>query len=147
MENLPNRRSVPARAHFPPLVWLYPAVIATFVGIAILVQGFSEQLSDMMHRGGLALIASSGIGMSQRPDVDNVPLDLSWYPPKQTQINNLTAVIEGEGVYGYIYNSSDTPDDLYGVYNWCNMPHVRKREYVRPGKDYELVYVEVVSTP
>ena len=49
------------------------------------------------------------------------------------------------GKYGYIYDSSKTPDDKYGVYNWCNMPHVRKTEYVKASDEFELQYVEVVS--
>ncbi len=71
-------------------------------------------------------------------------VDLSWHAPSQTALNNLTAALDGQGVYGFIYNSSDTPDELYGTYNWCNMPHVRPREYVRPPAGFELVYVELV---
>lgn len=73
--------------------------------------------------------------------------DLGWHAPSQTLINNLTNVVgtSTEGVYGFIYNSSHTSDDEYGAYNWCNMPHVRASEYVVPGDEYELVYVELVS--
>jgi len=76
-------------------------------------------------------------------------VDLNWYPPAQTHINNLTSVINSEGVYGFIYNSSDMPEGVeYGTYNWCNMPHVRKDTYVvvEPREEYELVYVEVVRS-
>lgn len=78
---------------------------------------------------------------------DSATVDLGWYPPSQTLINNLTNVVSNgtTGVYGFVYNSSYTPDDEYGTYNWCNMPHVRVREYVRPEEGYELVYVELVS--
>ncbi|CAK5279449.1 unnamed protein product [Mycena citricolor] len=65
------------------------------------------------------------------------------YPPIQSNINNLTFVLTGTGAPG-IYNSSTTPDALYGEYNWCNMPHVRPREYKTPSKDYSLKYVEVI---
>lgn len=73
-------------------------------------------------------------------------VDLGWYPPSQTVINNLTHVVSNDttGVYGFIFNSSHTPDDQYGTYNWCNMPHVRPREYVRPSEEYELAYVELI---
>ncbi|KUI62830.1 Counting factor 60 [Cytospora mali] len=73
-------------------------------------------------------------------------IDLGWYPPSQTVINNLTNVVSNgtTGVYGFIYNSSYTPDDEYGTYNWCNMPHVRSLEYVKPSEEYELAYVEVI---
>lgn len=48
-------------------------------------------------------------------------LDLSWHPPNATNINNLTAVVNGTGSDG-IYNSSLTPAGIpYSTYNWCNM--------------------------
>ncbi|ROV93039.1 hypothetical protein VPNG_09447 [Cytospora leucostoma] len=77
---------------------------------------------------------------------NSTTVDLGWYPPSQTLINNLTNVVSNgtTGVYGFIYNSSYTPDDEYGTYNWCNMPHVRAKEYVRPSEEYELVYVELI---
>lgn len=71
--------------------------------------------------------------------------DLKWHPPSKTQINNLDSVLHGEGTYGFIYNTSHTPDEQYGTYNWCNMPHARAKEYQKPGGNYELKYVEVVS--
>ena len=70
--------------------------------------------------------------------------NLGWHPPVQTSVNNLTHVLGDSGVYGFIYDTSETPDDRYGTYNWCNMPHARKTEYVKPSSDYELVYVELV---
>lgn len=74
-------------------------------------------------------------------------VDISWYPPRETNINNLTAALDGEGVYGFIFNTSETPDERYGTYNWCNMPHVRRTEYVRAPDEYELQYLEIVSSP
>lgn len=50
------------------------------------------------------------------------------YPPSSTNINNLTFALHGTGPPG-IFDSSTTPDKEYGIYNWCNMPHVRTREY------------------
>ncbi|KAK0639211.1 histidine phosphatase superfamily [Cercophora newfieldiana] len=71
--------------------------------------------------------------------------DLRWYPPAQSWINNLSAVVNNEGIHGFIYNSSDTPANLYGIYNWCNMPHVRPTEYTKPDSNkYQLVYVELI---
>lgn len=72
-------------------------------------------------------------------------IDLGWYPPSSTSINNLTAVLKSQGVYGFVFNTSETPDEQYGTYNWCNMPHVRKSEYVKPADEYELKYVEVIQ--
>jgi hypothetical protein len=50
------------------------------------------------------------------------------YPPNASATNNLTFALTGTGAPG-IYTSSDTPNEEYGMYNWCNMPHVRPREY------------------
>ncbi|PVH79513.1 phosphoglycerate mutase-like protein [Cadophora sp. DSE1049] len=72
-------------------------------------------------------------------------VDLGWYAPNATDINDLTKVIGGEGVYGFIYNSSTTPASEYGTYNWCNMPHVRATEYKKPAPEYKLQYVEVIQ--
>jgi acid phosphatase len=72
-------------------------------------------------------------------------VDVNWYPPTVRNVNNLTEALTGHGVYGFIYNSSKTPDAIYGTYNWCNMPHVRRREYKPAEKGYELRYVELVS--
>lgn len=84
-------------------------------------------------------------GSSSPPTMSAV--DLGWYAPSQTLVNNLTNVVSDStsGVYGFIYDSSYTPDEAYGTYNWCNMPHVRALEYKVPPDEYELVYVELVS--
>ncbi|KAK2459977.1 hypothetical protein APHAL10511_007983 [Amanita phalloides] len=66
------------------------------------------------------------------------------YPPNQTQLNNYTFALNGTGAPG-IYNSSETPDNEYGIYNQCNMPHVRKREYKVLTEQYTLQYVEVIQ--
>lgn len=89
--------------------------------------------------------AASGMSLAN----GSTTVDLAWYAPSSTDINNLTNVVSvgTSGVYGFIYNSSTTPDDEYGAYNWCNMPHVRAKEYVVPSEEYELVYVELVSPP
>ena len=81
--------------------------------------------------------------LSAAPAVES---KLKWYPPSDNQINSLTSAINGEGTYGFIFDTSETPDEKYGTYNWCNMPHARKREYKKPAKEFELQYVEVVST-
>ncbi|KAH6690983.1 hypothetical protein VD0004_g39 [Verticillium dahliae] len=72
-------------------------------------------------------------------------IDVSWHAPAKSQVNaNFTEVLNGEGKWGFIYDTSETPIDKYGTYNWCNMPHVRKTEYVRPSDDFELKYVELI---
>lgn len=72
-------------------------------------------------------------------------VDLGWYAPNATSTNNLTQVMAGADIYGWIYNNSQVPADEYGIYNWCNMPHVRKTEYKVPPSEYKLQYVEVVG--
>ena len=70
----------------------------------------------------------------------------AWAAPSQTRINNLSAVYNTAGVYGFIFNSSyaTSGNDYYGGYNWCNMPHVNTRTYVKAPEEYALEYVEVV---
>jgi hypothetical protein len=72
-------------------------------------------------------------------------LDTSWHAPNATPINDLDKVLSGRGVYGFIFNSSHTPEREYGQYNWCNMPHVRRSEYRKAPDEYELQYIEIVS--
>lgn len=71
-------------------------------------------------------------------------VDVPWHAPNATEINNLDKVLSSDGVYGFIFDSSQTSDKEYGKYNWCNMPHVRPREYPKAPKGYKLHYVEVV---
>ncbi|KAM5455842.1 putative acid phosphatase [Microsporum canis] len=71
-------------------------------------------------------------------------VDVSWHAPNATKINNLDKVLSSDGVYGFIFDSSQTPDKEYGKYNWCNMPHVRPKEYPKAPKGYKLQYVEII---
>ncbi|OAX77970.1 hypothetical protein ACJ72_07725 [Emergomyces africanus] len=82
----------------------------------------------------------SALALSQ----PSVAVDVSWHPPKSTEINDLDGLLNTTGVYGFIFDTSKTPDKAYGTYNWCNMPHVRKTEYKVPPKEYKLQYVEVI---
>lgn len=76
--------------------------------------------------------------------VSATEVDLGWYPPKKSWINNLDQILNGTGTNGFIFNSSQLPAGVgYGTYNWCNMPHVRKEEYVKADDKFELAYVEV----
>ncbi|KAK0186483.1 phosphoglycerate mutase-like protein [Armillaria mellea] len=72
-------------------------------------------------------------------------VNVTHYAPRSTSINNLTYVLNGTTNAPGIYNTSATPDSEYGTYNWCNMPHVRDREYVTPSSKYTLEYVEVIQ--
>ncbi|KAF0637021.1 hypothetical protein FPSE5266_06990 [Fusarium pseudograminearum] len=83
--------------------------------------------------------------LSSTPTLIGSDPKLKWYPPSENKVNSLKGAIDGEGTYGFIFDSSVTPDEKYGTYNWCNMPHARKREYKKPETEYELQYVEVIQ--
>lgn len=94
----------------------------------------------------LASSSSIGIFAAILPVAAQAVVDLEWHAPAESDINNITRVFSTQGVYGFIFNSSDTGDKPYGTYNWCNMPHARKTEYPIPSNsDLTLKYVEVVS--
>ena len=91
------------------------------------------------------LISSFASKFSVLAQLSSNATDLSWHPPNSTQVNNLSSLINGTGVYGFIFNSSTDPAGTpYGTYNWCNMPHVRPQEYPKADSSYKLEYVEVV---
>lgn len=72
----------------------------------------------------------------------NTSVDLSWHAPLQSNINSLSSAINGTGIYGFIFNSSQGPLDTY---NWCNMPHVNPKTYPKVNdSSYKLEYVEVI---
>ncbi|KAK3625192.1 hypothetical protein LTR56_020548 [Elasticomyces elasticus] len=72
----------------------------------------------------------------------NASVDLAWYPPVKSEVNNLPAVLNGSGVYGFIFNASQGPLDTY---NWCNMPHTNPTTYPKVNdSSYKLEYVEVI---
>ncbi|KAL4730835.1 hypothetical protein ACLX1H_002877 [Fusarium chlamydosporum] len=102
---------------------------------------YVTKYSDMasLRQGSLLALLTAA------PAVMGADPKLKWYPPSDNKVNSLSSAIDGEGTYGFIFDSSETPDEKYGTYNWCNMPHARKREYKRPSKEYELQYVEVIQ--
>lgn len=71
-------------------------------------------------------------------------IDLSYHPPSVNIINSLPAVLNSTGVFGFVFDSSQTSSRPYSTYNWCNMPHVRPQEYIIPPADFSLKYVEVI---
>jgi hypothetical protein len=114
--------------------------------VLILYLLLSREVDEMRSSPKSSFLAALTASLAQHGKAaDASGGSLSWYAPNTTSINNLTQVIGGSGVYGYIYNSSETPSADYGLYNWCNMPHVRATEYKKPSSEYKLQYVEVVS--
>jgi hypothetical protein len=74
-----------------------------------------------------------------------VEIDVSHYPPATSAINTLDKALNLDGSYGFLFNGSDSGIGQYGRYNYCNMPHVRRQEYVKPDPEYRLYYAELVS--
>ena len=74
------------------------------------------------------------------------PVDLTWHAPNATNINDLGYVVNGTGIDGFVFNTSITPASVsYSTYNWCNMPHVRAKEYPKAPQGYTLAYLEIVG--
>ena len=93
----------------------------------------------------VAAFSLTSLGSASAGCGSTASVDLSWHAPKSTIINNLTSVVNGTGIYGYIFDSSITPASVpYSTYNWCNMPHVRAQEYPLAPSGYKLEYVELV---
>ena len=116
------------------ITWLIP-----FLSIFLIYDIIYQEVAVMQFKPSFIAAAAAGLarhGVAQA-------IDLSWHAPNATAINNLTQVVGGDGIYGWILNNSATPDNEYGIYNWCNMPHVRKTEYKKPSSEYKLQYVEL----
>lgn len=69
---------------------------------------------------------------------------ITHYPPVNNSFNSIDAVFAASsGTNGGYYNLSTVADIDYGAYNYCNMPHVRAREYEVP-TGYSLQYLEII---
>jgi hypothetical protein len=111
------------------------------IGLVVLYRTIAQDVYVMRSRS--SFIATVAASLARHGKTTSI-VDLSWHAPNATSINDLSQVINGTGVYGFIYNGSSTSENEYGVYNWCNMPHVRPTEYKRASSEYKLQYVEVV---
>lgn len=78
-----------------------------------------QQANDMLSLVFPVALATSAMAAS---------VDMSVfgprYPPKSNAFSSIEEVLKSSGAPG-VFNSSDVPDGTYGIYNWCNMPHVR----------------------
>ncbi|ODH36485.1 hypothetical protein ACO22_02767 [Paracoccidioides brasiliensis] len=120
--------------------WLYVSILLIFIVLDYSLRG----AINMVINAGVLRLSSWFPFLSVLATQHSEAVDVSWYPPKSTAINNVDSLMNMTGVYGFIFNSSKTPDAQYGIYNLCNMPHVRKTEYGIPSKEYKLQYVEVM---
>ena len=136
-------------------LWLPAAILAGYYVI--------QRLPDYVT----SFFILSSLSVMQAANID-VAVDLSWHAPIASNINSLSAAINGTGTHGFIFNSSTLPEGTpYGIlessrpyiqhlggqlahgftlgtYNWCNMPHVRRAEYPTVNSSHVLEYVEVI---
>src|SRR4051794_34145603 len=94
--------------------------LAPVLGVIILCRFVSQEYYTMRTNPRTSFIAAIAASLARHGMADGA-VDLGWYAPNATEINDLTKVIAGQGVYGFIYNSSTTPASEYETYNWCNM--------------------------
>jgi hypothetical protein len=132
------------RAQSSALGASWVSILIPLLGIILLFRVVSQEYFAMRTNPRSGFMAAVAASLARHGSAATV--DLGWYPPNATSINNLTQVMGGSDIYGWIFNSSQVPADEYGIYNWCNMPHVRKTEYKVPSSEYKLQYVEVVGS-
>ena len=124
----------------------HPIVVAVIITVVLgAVFPFAAAMNRFQKLYLSTMSVSSAFFQPLVAAADAAAVDTKWYPPSQTKVNNLDQVVNGKGIYGWIYDTSNTPSKEYGIYNWCNMPHVRKDIYQKVDDEYELVYVELVS--
>ena len=122
-------------------VTLYILAVLVLTCTALTLVHLLSSGFDMASRNYITLMLAS---IATSVSAQEIKADLGWYPPKKSWINDINQVLNGTGTNGFVFNSSQLPAGVeYGTYNWCNMPHVRKEEYVKADDEYELVYVEV----
>ena len=105
-----------------------------------LVMRFSSGVPQLFT--ALTFVPFTGAARDYSSCGGNLDVSLEWYPPPKTDINNLTNVIHGDGIYGFIFDSSDGPKNEY---NWCNMPRVNPETYPVADEEYEMEYVELIQ--
>lgn len=144
----------PSRGTAPyQLAWIL-VVLVSFLTVGIILHS-GDHVSFQLRPAQIPLDRSRAAkaGPKRRPKLTaamsakflNSSVE-GWYPPASSWITDLSAVVNGTGVYGFVFNSSQLPEGTpYGTYNWCNMPHVRAQEYPKASDEYKLEYVEVVS--
>ncbi len=127
--------------HVPILAWILIAV--TLSGTIWLLGSVAIFAKTWIFS---AVVEVTELEDASKTSSYNSTVDSLWYPPRDTLINNLGAVTNDDGVYGFIFNDSSAPagNDYYGGYNYCNMPHVNKKAYVKAPDEYTLEYVEAV---
>lgn len=132
-----------AARRWPPRLWTSSSTVPLVASLGIIAVIY---LAGAMSSWAYPAAALAALSYMRPAPVAAQDVDVQWYPSSQTRVNDLAGVLEGSGVWDFVFNSSVTPDGRYGVYNWCNMPHVRSSEYVKARDGFTLQYVEVVRT-
>lgn len=125
----------------------FALTVPLYLGIAYVL--WSSVLDPEMHyfRHVPSFVAALGLASTVAAQDSGLAdsIDAQWHAPAKFWDTNLEETISAKGTYGFIFNSSTLPSGIkYGTYNYCNMPHVRRQEYVVPSKDFTLEYVEVI---
>ena len=133
--------------HLPSykLIFLSILLMITAQTILLAIMKSPQPAASLFGRLAALVKAQSGYVSvaSGRCNATDTTIDLSWHAPAQTEINNLTTVINGTGIYGFVFNSSQHPPRTY---DWCNMPHVNLQTYPKVNdSSYKLQYVEVIQ--
>lgn len=128
-------------SHVSVFAWFLLLLLCVFL-LSLIVRAGMLVTQWMLPVFGLSTLLEA-----QSDSTYNSSINGLWYPPISNPINDLDAVINGTGVYGFGFNGSNAPvsNDYYGGYDYCNMPHVNKVQYLKPSDNYTLEYVEVVS--
>ena len=128
-------------SHVSVFAWF----LLLFLSVALL--SFIVSTGMLVTQWILPVLGLSTLLEAQSDSRNNSSIDGLWYPPISNPINDLDTVINGSGVYGFVFNGSYAPvsNSYYGGYDYCNMPHVNKVQYFKSSDNYTLEYVEVVS--
>lgn len=93
-------RILSSRASF---LWLLAVIPA---GYYVLTR-YLELATGILAVSSLSVIRAANM---------NVSVDLGWHAPISSSINSLGSAINGTGTYGFVFNSSELPEDIpYGI--------------------------------
>lgn len=98
---------------------MYPSIFfslpsALLAGILWLKMHYSYSIPIVFSFASSVASASNALASN----ASNTSVDLSWHPPQSNNITDLSSVINGTGVWNFVFNSSTTPADL----PYCKLP-------------------------
>ncbi|RMD43289.1 hypothetical protein DV735_g1820, partial [Chaetothyriales sp. CBS 134920] len=116
----------------------------TLVLSLILASLSTAILLNMWRANAPPYSAIMAVALSTMVDMASSSPDLGWYKPNATDINDLSVVINGTGVFGFQFQPVTPPSLPPTTYNWCNMPRVNPETYDPAPDGFKLEYVEVI---